>query len=139
LDVILALPRDTDHVRDVLFDLPMPFSLSQTNNEQFGPLIDNAYSIRHSDNVGFRKRDGRPAHVQHRVICRFKISRDTRDPSAKPLRLIASGQVSQSLCTLLLASGKARDLCFYFLGEIEEPNLKDFAEQFDEIRVRDLY
>jgi hypothetical protein len=45
MDVILALPRDTDHVRDVLFDLPMPLSLSRTNNEQFGPLIDNAYSV----------------------------------------------------------------------------------------------
>jgi hypothetical protein len=92
LDAILALPRDIDHVRDVLFDLPMPFSLSRTNNEQFGPFIDNAYWIRHSDNVAFRKRDGRPAHVQHRVICQLKISRDTRDPSAKPLRLIESGK-----------------------------------------------
>jgi hypothetical protein len=35
VSLFLALSRDTDHVRNVLFDLPILFLLSQTNNKQF--------------------------------------------------------------------------------------------------------
>ena len=80
MDVLSSLPRDVDHVRRILFTLPMPFSLSVANHEQFWPLIDNAYSIRKSKDVGIRKHDGRPAHKWNHVICRFKRSRDV--PSA---------------------------------------------------------
>jgi hypothetical protein len=59
IDVLSLLPRDTSHVRNILFTLPLPFSLSRANHEQFWPLIDNAYSIRRSRDVGFRKRDTR--------------------------------------------------------------------------------
>ena len=75
MDVLSALPRDVDHVRHILFTLPMLFSLSTANHELFWPLIDNAYSIRKSYNVGFRKRDVRPAHKRYEVICRFKRAR----------------------------------------------------------------
>ena len=75
MDVLSALPRDVGHVRQILFTLPVLFSLNKANHELFWPLIDNAYSIRQSESVGFRKRDGRPAHVRHHVICRFKRSR----------------------------------------------------------------
>jgi hypothetical protein len=46
MDVLSALPRDIDHVRQLLFTLPVPFSLSQANHDLFWPLIDNVYSIR---------------------------------------------------------------------------------------------
>jgi MULE transposase domain len=75
IDILSLLPRDTSHVRNILFTLPLPFSLSRANHEQFWPLIDNAYSIRRSRDVGFRKHDARPAHVRHDVICRFKRAR----------------------------------------------------------------
>ena len=80
MDVLSALPRDIDHVRQLLFALPVPFSLSKADHKLFWPLIDNTYSIRTSNDVNFRKRDRRPAYVRHNVICRFKRSRDT--PSA---------------------------------------------------------
>jgi MULE transposase domain len=75
MDVLSALPGDTYHVRHILFNLPMPFSLSQANHKLFWPLIDNVYSIRTSNDVNFRKKDSRPAHVRHYVICRFKRAR----------------------------------------------------------------
>ena len=75
MDVLSALPRDINHVRHILFTLPMPFSLSQANHELFWPFIDNAYSIRSTNDVSLRKVDGRPKHVRHHVICRFKRAR----------------------------------------------------------------
>jgi hypothetical protein len=75
MDVLSALPRDTNHVRHLLFTLPLPFSLSQANHELFWPLVDNIYAIRNSENVPFHVRDSRAAHVRHRVICRFKRTR----------------------------------------------------------------
>jgi hypothetical protein len=75
MDVLSALPYDIGHVRQMLFTLPLPFSLSIANQELFWPLINNAYSIRHSENVGPRKRNSRATHVRHCVICRFKRAR----------------------------------------------------------------
>lgn len=75
MDVLSALPHDIDHVRQTLFTLPLPFSLNTANHELFWSLINNIYSIRQSDTIGFRKRDCRREHVRHRVICRFKRSR----------------------------------------------------------------
>jgi hypothetical protein len=76
MDVILALPRDTNHVRDVLFDSPMRSHPAEPITSSLGHLSITLTRFGTSDNVGFRKRDCRPAQVQHRVICRFKISRD---------------------------------------------------------------
>lgn len=75
MDVLSSLPRDISHVRNILFTLPLPLSLSRANHEQFWPLIDNIYVIRKTRDVGFRKRDARPAHQRHVVICRFKRAR----------------------------------------------------------------
>ena len=83
MDVLSAFPRDVDHVRDILFTLPIPFSLSRANHELFWPLIDNVYLIQTSNNVNFRKRDSRPAHVRHRVICRFRRPRDASASQGK--------------------------------------------------------
>jgi hypothetical protein len=83
MDVIQALPRDTSHVRhDILFNLPMPFSLSRVNHERFWSLINNVYVIRKSRDVGLWKRDYRPAHQWNHVECRFRRSRDLHEPSA---------------------------------------------------------
>jgi hypothetical protein len=68
MDVLSALPRDIDHIHHILFTLPMPFSLSTANHELFWPLIDNAYSIRKSYDVGFRKRDARLAKITKLTI-----------------------------------------------------------------------
>jgi hypothetical protein len=69
MDVLLALLCDTDYVRQLLFTLPLPFSLSIANHMQFWPLIDNVYSIRKEYDVGVCKRDSRPAHKRYDVIC----------------------------------------------------------------------
>ena len=68
MDVLALLPRDTAHVRKLLFDLPIPFSLSRTNYKLFWPLIDNVYSIRTTKHVSTSLR----AYDRHYVICRFK-------------------------------------------------------------------
>jgi hypothetical protein len=81
MDVLSSIPRDITHVRYILFDLPIPFSLTRANHELFWPFIDNTYSIRKSRDIGFRKHDQRPAHVYHDVICRFKRAHEV--PSAK--------------------------------------------------------
>ena len=68
MDVLTALPRDTRHVRQLLFDLPLPFSLSRANYDVFWPLIDNVYSIRTLRRTTSISRD----FTYYYVICRFK-------------------------------------------------------------------
>ena len=101
MDVLSKLPDDVSHVRHLLFALPLPFSLSRANHELFWPLIDNAYSIRASNNVNFRKKDRRPAHIRHQVSCRFKRSRAVPSASqgkrASSKRLALSYNVSFTL------------------------------------------
>lgn len=46
MDSLQALPRDTAQLRNILFTLPLPFSLNIANYKLFWPLIDNVYSIR---------------------------------------------------------------------------------------------
>jgi len=82
MDTLQALPRDVDAVRNILFTLPLPFSLTSANYTLFWPLIDNVYSIRKSRDVPAglsRSRGGAwvPEHKYHYVICRFKRPRDT--------------------------------------------------------------
>jgi len=100
MDVLSALPRDTDHVRHLLFILPLPFSLSRANHKLFWPLIDNVYSIQTSKDVSLRKRDARPAHVSHRLICRFRRSRAT--PSASQGKRASSTKRVISGCDVTL-------------------------------------
>ena len=68
MDVLALLPRDTAHVRKLLFDLPIPFSLSRTNYKLFWPLIDNVYSFRMKRHVTDESGD----YIRHTLICRFK-------------------------------------------------------------------
>jgi hypothetical protein len=79
MDVISSLPRDTGHMRHILFTLPLPFSLSAANHERFWPLIDNVYSIRRSRDIPERQatwlRAATPCHQLHYVSCRFKRAR----------------------------------------------------------------
>jgi hypothetical protein len=102
MDVLSALPRDIDHIHHILFTLPMPFSLSIANHKLFWPLINNAYSIRKLYDVGFQKRNIRPAYKQYKVICRFKrvcaaplISQGKHASSTK--RIITSYDVTFNL------------------------------------------
>ena len=105
MDILSQLPSDISHVRQLLFTLPLPFSLSRANHKQFWPFIDNAYLIRTSNHVTFRKRDARPAHVRHYVICRFKRSRAVPSASqgkrASSKRLAISCDVSFALLEFL--------------------------------------
>jgi hypothetical protein len=71
MDSLQALPRDTAHVREILFTLPLPFSLSTTNYQLFWPLIDNVYSILVSRGCT------RPNNYRYYyVIYRYKRARD---------------------------------------------------------------
>ncbi len=101
MDVLSALPCDTSHVRNILFTLPMPFSLNIANQKQFWPLINNTYSIRHSKDVGYRKHDSRPAHVRNHVICRFKRARAV--PSASQGKRASSTKRSAIGCDVTFA------------------------------------
>ncbi|KAH9203596.1 hypothetical protein DL95DRAFT_501919 [Leptodontidium sp. 2 PMI_412] len=98
MDVLLALPRDTYHVRQLLFALPMPFSLNAANQAQFWPLIDSVYSIRKEYDVGVRKLDSRPAHKRCDVICRFKRARAA--PSASQGKRASSSKRIISGCSV---------------------------------------
>ena len=68
MDVLSSLPRDTAHVRQLLFNLPLPFSLNRANYDLFWPLIDNVYSIRKTRHVTAKSGD----FTRHYAICRFK-------------------------------------------------------------------
>jgi hypothetical protein len=72
MDALQALPRDTAKLRNILFTLPIPFSLNIANYKLLWPLIDNVYSIRYSREV---TRSTIP-YRYHYTICRFKRARD---------------------------------------------------------------
>jgi hypothetical protein len=106
MDILSALLRDIDYVRHILFTLPISFSLSRANYELFWLLINNIYLIQALNNVRFRKRNSRPAHVHHQVICRFKhiynaplISQGKYTSSSK--HIITSYNVSFALLAFL--------------------------------------
>jgi hypothetical protein len=67
MDVLQSLPCDTGHMRNILFALSAPLSLTIANQRLFWPLIDNVYSIRNSRDV----KKPQP-HKYRYVICRFK-------------------------------------------------------------------
>ena len=70
MDSLQALPRDTAKLQNILFTLPLLFSLNIADYKLFWPLIDNVYSIRTSRDVT------RPRPYQyHYTICRYKRSR----------------------------------------------------------------
>ena len=85
MDSLEALPRDTESIRNIIFTLPIPFSLSIANYKLFWPLVDNIYSIRFSRDIPPKSYDGllRPVHKYHYVICRFKRARDTPPSSSQ--------------------------------------------------------
>ena len=68
MDVVASLPRDNSHMRELLFVLPMTFSLNLANYKLFWPLVDNIYSIRTSRPYT----SGSGDYKYHYVICRFK-------------------------------------------------------------------
>ena len=61
-------PSNTSHMRELLFVLPMTFSLNLANYKLFWPLVDNIYSIRTSRPYT----SGSGDYKYHYVICRFK-------------------------------------------------------------------
>ena len=75
MDALSALPSDVASTRDILFKLPIPFSLSLANHERFWPLIDNAYVIRKTRHV--TRKD---PHILYYVICRFGRKRSPIKP-----------------------------------------------------------
>jgi hypothetical protein len=56
MDSLQALPRDTAKLRNILFTLPLPFSLNIADYKLFWSMVDNVYSIRKS-RVVTRPRD----------------------------------------------------------------------------------
>lgn len=75
MGALSALPRDINHVRTILFTLPLLFSLSGANNEQFWSLIKNVCLIQTSNDASLRKHDQYPMHMQNHMILHFKRSR----------------------------------------------------------------
>jgi hypothetical protein len=71
MDTIELLPRDISHVRNILFAISAPFSLSIANYRLFWPLVDNVYSIRNS-----RDQKNPQPHKRTYMICRFKQTRE---------------------------------------------------------------
>ena len=99
MDALQALPRDTAQLRNILFILPIPFSLNTVNYKLFWPLIDNVYFIRNT-------RDVTRSSVLYRyyyIVCRFKRARD-----ASP----AASQSSSQRASTTKRSIKACDVSF---------------------------
>ena len=81
MDVVQALPRDIQKQRQLLFSLPLPFSLSTTNYKLFWPLIDNVYSIHKTVHV-----TNHVLHSRHYVNCRFKRVRRAQSQASQSSR-----------------------------------------------------
>jgi hypothetical protein len=93
---LATLPRDIDLFRQLIFDLPIPFSLSTANWKLIWPLIDNVYSIQRT----------RPVTVSHvtfskqYLICRFNATTTQKSLALQHVPIsVASNHV-----TLLSAS-----------------------------------
>ena len=82
MDVVASLPRDTSHMRELLFALPIPFSLNLANYKLFWPLVDNIYSIR----ISRPYTSGSGDYKYHYVICRFKRAYQVTPNSSQGLR-----------------------------------------------------
>ena len=82
MDVLSSLPRDVGYIRQLLFDLPLPFSLNTANYKLFWPLIDNVYFIRTTKHMSTSSR----AYNRHYVICRFKRTQTSEPTSSTMLR-----------------------------------------------------
>jgi hypothetical protein len=65
---VLQLPPDTEKMRKVLFEMPVPFSMRAEEFERYWPLIDNVWS--RYDEVNVRGRDRIP-YDSIRFACRF--------------------------------------------------------------------
>ena len=92
MDVLSSLPRDTAHVRQLLFNLPLPFSLNRANYDLFWPLIDNVYSIRKTRHITSESCD----FIRHNVICRFKRAYNVAPSSSLGPRAGNTKRASQS-------------------------------------------
>lgn len=92
MDGLASLPRDTAYIRQLLFDLPLPFSLSRANYNLFWPLIDNIYSIRTTSHVTSQSRD----NTRHYVICRFKRTINTAPSSSLGPRASTTKRIQRS-------------------------------------------
>ncbi len=84
MDVLSTLPRDTANTRQLLFTLPLPFSLSRANYELFWPLVDNVYSIHKTRHVQSQSGD----FTRHLVHCRFKRAYKVTPSSSLGLRAV---------------------------------------------------
>jgi len=108
MDVLTSLPCDTAYVRQILFDLPLPFSLSRANYDLFWPLIDNVYSIRMS-------RTSRDS-TYHYVICRFKRAYNTTPSSSLGPRAGTTKRVVKSCNTTFRLVEYANHVEFHVTG-----------------------
>ena len=132
MDTLLALPRDPRSTRNILFTLPVPFSLNTANYKLFWPLIDNVYSLRKSRDVPAnmsRAYPNRPAHKHHYVICRFNRARDTLSSSSLKRSRDTPASSSQRGSTTKRAE-KSCDVTFHLLefeDHVEFHNISHYS------------
>ena len=98
MDLFTSLPHDTDQIsymRKLLFDLPIPFSLTIANYKLFWPLIDNVYVIEKTRHVEAQSGDFK----RHLISCRFKRAYNVTPSSSLGPRA-SSTKRSKKQCTV---------------------------------------
>jgi len=73
-------PAELSSIRPILFNLPVPFSLTRADYEKFWPFIDNVYITYQSRNYPFQN----PPYGVRYIRCRHK--HDPRDRPPAPIR-----------------------------------------------------
>jgi hypothetical protein len=117
MDVLSILPRDQYHVRQSLFTLPVPLSLSVADHEQFWPLIDNVYSIQAANDVSLR------SETAALPTCDY-VQRLEQARASAPFRIRQERLLPR---TLLLATLLARDLRLRDLRRNRRAGLEGFS------------
>ncbi|RFU33746.1 hypothetical protein B7463_g2626, partial [Scytalidium lignicola] len=78
METLNTLPQDLSRSRDLLFGLPVPFSITTADYNLLWPFIDNVYSIRKARVVRYPV-----PHTIRYVSCRFKRVRRKGVPSGQ--------------------------------------------------------
>lgn len=86
-----SLPRDDElrYMRSLLFNLPLPFSLTLATHDIFWPFVDNIYSIT-------KTRQVTAGHTVYYVICRLKAISHKRADESTSAKLRQSRKRVQS-------------------------------------------
>ena len=92
MDVLRSLPEDISHMCQLLFDLPLLFSVRLSTFDRFWPLIDNVYSVRKTTPVISKSGD----YEQLAVICQFKQAYHVALSSSQGLRSGSTKRASSS-------------------------------------------